>query len=88
MDVIVVDECLARGVPRTVTMRQARQALLAAGLLGAVNEAVAEAGAAAQIDWDFSSEVHRDWPMLLALQPALGWTDQQLDALFIAAAKL
>ena len=44
--------------------------------------------AAARIEWDYSSTVRRQQPLVLALAPALGLTTGQLDALFIAAAAL
>jgi hypothetical protein len=79
-------------VPNAVTMRQARLALLQAGMLTAVNDAVAampgDAGAAARIEWEYSQEVQRDKALVLSLAPALGLTDAQLDALFITAAAL
>lgn len=79
-------------VPQTVTMRQARLALLNAGLLATVNSTVAamegEAGDAARIEWDYSSEVHRNRPLVLSLGQALGLDAAALDALFIAAAAL
>lgn len=87
MDVIVVDPFLARGIPRTVSMRQAEQALHAAGLLEQVEAVIAAASKPAQIDWARATEINRDWPLLLELQPVLGWTDEQLDALFLAAAR-
>ena len=80
------------GPPTVVTMRQARQALLLAGKLEAVQQAIAAlpepARKAAQIDWEFAAEVQRDWPLVQALAPALGLTEADLDALFIAAAAL
>lgn len=80
------------GVPAKVTMRQARRALLGAGMLGAVNAAIAAMpgiqGEAARIDWEFSSDVLRNQPLVLTLGPTLGLTGAQLDGLFIVAAKL
>lgn len=79
-------------VPRAVTMRQARLALLQAGMLTTVNDAVAAmpgaAGAAARIEWEYSQEVQRDKELVLALAPVLGLSPAQLDSLFIAAAAL
>lgn len=78
--------------PQAVTMRQARLALLGADLLSSVNAAIAAmpgtSGEAARIEWEFSSEVRRNQPLVVALGPALGMSATQLDALFIAAAKL
>ena len=71
-----------------VSMRQARLALNAAGLLDAVEAAVASSTKDVQIEWEFSSELRRDWPTLVLLAGALGLTDAQLDALFIQAATL
>lgn len=75
-------------VPATVSMRQARLALAGAGLLSAVDAAVAAASQAVQIEWEYATSIERTWPTLAALQSALGLTDQQLDALFTTAAAL
>lgn len=79
-------------VPEVVTMRQARLALLGAGLLAQVNTAVANMpgadGDAARIEWEFSSTVERHRPLVLSLITALGLTDAQLDELFRQAAAL
>lgn len=78
--------------PSIVTMRQARLALLHAGMLAQVNAAVASLpgveGDAARIEWEFSSTVERDRPLVQALIGALGLNEAQLDALFVAAAAL
>lgn len=80
------------GVPRVVTMRQARLALLGAGLLQQVDLAIdalpEPQRSAARIEWDYSSEVHRDRAFVQQLGHALGLSDEQLDALFIQAAAL
>lgn len=79
-------------VPDAVSMRQARLALLKAGLLSQVNTAVANMpgaeGDAARITWEFASEVRRSDVLLAQLTDALGLTDTQLDDLFRQAAKL
>ena len=69
-------------IPSVITMRQARLALLQAGKLSEVNAAISQAGEAAQIEWEFATEVHRAWPLVAALQSGLGLTDDDLDALF------
>lgn len=75
-----------------VTMRQARLALLAAGLLDAVDAAIAgmpgNQGAAARIEWEYATTLDRSWPLVTALAGALGLDDAQLDALFEQAARL
>ena len=81
------------GVPFSVTMRQARLALLAAGLLDDVEAAIAAIPdpvqrKAAQITWEFSGEVQRKNGLVSQLAPSLGMTEAQIDALFIAARAL
>ena len=79
-------------VPRAVTMRQARLALLGAGKLAAVDAAIDSMPepnkSAARIEWEYSNEVQRHNGFVSALGPALGMTSAQIDQLFIAAAKL
>jgi len=85
------DEMRAR-VPQSVTMRQARLALHAAGLLTSVDAAIAAMDepdkTAAQITWEFAQTVDRGFGMVPQLAAALGMTETQIDDLFIAAAKL
>lgn len=75
-----------------VTMRQARLALLGAGLLPTVNSSIAAMtgtqGEAARIEWEYSQEVQRDRGLVLALGTQLGMTEAQLDALFATAAAI
>lgn len=79
-------------VPQVISMRQARLALLGAGLLSTVEAAInAQAEptkSALRIEWDYATEVARNWPTLLALQPALGLTNEQVDDLFSTASQL
>lgn len=83
---------IAPGVPTVVTMRQARLALLQQGLLSQVNQAVAAmpgaTGDAARIEWEFSSTVERNRPLVQALVGALGLSSAALDELFLLAASL
>jgi hypothetical protein len=77
-------------VPKSVSMRQARLALLGAGLLGPIDQALAAlpgaAGEAARIEWEYAATVDRDSPLISGLADALGLSAEQLDQLFIAAA--
>lgn len=75
-------------VPAAVTGRQARLALLAAGLLDAVETAIAAAPEAAQIEWRHGTTIERASPLLAEIGGALGLTDAQIDDLFQAAAAL
>jgi hypothetical protein len=84
---------IAQAVPQSVSMAQARKALLGAGLLGAVDAAIAAIAEEATrqraaIDWEYATEVQRDSPLVAALAPAMGLADAQIDALFTAAAGL
>ncbi len=80
-------------VPQTITMRQARLALLNVGLLDQVNNAISSISdeisrRKAEIDWEYATNVERNWPWVIQLAPILGLTDNQLDNLFIEASKL
>lgn len=78
--------------PAVVTMRQARLALLGAGLLAQVNAAITAMqgaeGDAARIEWEYAQEVSRDSPLVAALAGELGLTEGQLDDLFAAGVNL
>lgn len=79
-------------VPYAVTMRQARLALAGAGLIATIDAAIASLPepqkTAAQIEWEYSNEVQRANGLVSQLGPTLGLAEDQLDALFIAAATL
>ena len=75
-------------VPQSVTMRQARLALLGAGLLDDVEVAITAAGPAAKIEWDYATEVQRSSGLVPAMATALGMTPAQIDALFVTASGL
>ena len=83
------DEMRARNpVPQQVTMRQARLALLSAGLLDDVEMVIAAAGRAAQLEWEYAAVVDRSNPAIAAVQQQEALTDAQIDDLFWEAAKL
>ena len=83
------DEMRARNpVPQQVTMRQARLALLSAGLLDDVEMVIAAAGRAAQLEWEYAAVVDRSNPAVAAVQQQESLTDAQIDDLFREAAKL
>lgn len=75
-------------VPQEVSMRQAQQALLQAGMLDTVEQVVAQADRAVQIDWLKGQTVRRDWPALKVVQSLLNMTERQIDELFILADSL
>ena len=79
-------------VPAAVTMRQARLALLGAGLLTSVDTAIDSLPSpqkeAARIEWEYATEVQRSSGLVPMMGVALGLDDAALDALFIGAAAL
>lgn len=79
-------------IPQQVTMRQARLALLGAGLLAGVDAAIDSLPepdrTAAKIDWEYAAVVQRDSGLVPAMGAALGMTEAQIDALFVEAARL
>ena len=92
-DQALAGEMTARRSKLVVTMRQARRALLDAGLLDQVDAAIAAIADAterkqAAIDWEYATQIERLWPWVQTLGVALGLTDDELDALFVQAATL
>lgn len=79
-------------IPSAVTMRQARLALLQAGLLDdietAINSLPSPQKEAARIEWEYSQEVQRHNSFVSVLAPGLGLTELDLDQMFVAASKL
>lgn len=79
-------------VPASITMRQARLALLGAGLLATVNAAIAgmagAAGDAARIEWEYATSVDRTNALFGAMATQLGLDSTELDALFVQASTL
>lgn len=77
-------------VIRSVTMRQARRALLQAGLLnqvdGLINALPSPQKEAALIDWEYASSVERNSELVNNLIGGLGLTENQVDDLFALAA--
>lgn len=87
------DEMQARStVPSSITMRQARLYLLKAGKLAdveaAINALPSPQKEAATIEWQYSQEVQRHNGFVELLAPVLGWTPEEVDAMFVEAAKL
>ena len=76
----------------SVTPRQARLALLAAGKLDQVTAAIAampgQQKTQTQISWDYAGEIRRSDPIVTALATALSLSAADVDALFAAASVL
>lgn len=84
----LAEEMTARRGQMVVTPRQARLALLDAGLLDTVEAAVSESDQAAKIAWEFATEIKRLDPLVVGLCASLGMDDESVDGLFAAAARL
>lgn len=75
-------------VPRSVTPRQARQALTRAGKRAAAEAAVSASSQDLKDWWEFSEAIERYHPLVLTMAAQLGWSDSDLDQLFALAASL
>ena len=80
-------------VPQSVTMRQARLALLRAGLLDDVDAAIAAIPdpvqrKAAEIEWEYATVIERNSSLVTSLAAGLGLTAADIDALFEAASRI
>ena len=73
-------------VPSCVTMRQARHALLDAGLLPLVEQSLTDGKDL--IDWEYAAEVYRNSGLVSRLSEALGLSELEVDKLFIEASKV
>tara|TARA_R110000823_G_scaffold201784_1_gene332639 strand:+ start:13994 stop:14470 length:477 start_codon:yes stop_codon:yes gene_type:complete len=77
---------------QSVSMRQARLALLQAGYLGNVATIIASLPAeqkqAAEIEWEYATDVRRDSILTLLLADGVGLTSAQVDNLFKLASEI
>lgn len=93
MSIITIDPArLVPPVPSSVTMRQARIALLNAGLLSQVDAAIESLPepqkSRVRIEWEYSNTVERNGTIIPSLAHAMGLDDEQIDGLFVEAEKL
>ncbi len=79
-------------IPFSVTMRQARLALLSANKLTLVSSAIDSLPSPqkeqAQIEWEYATTVSRDSALTQMLATSLGMSETDLDQLFTQAATL
>lgn len=80
----VAEEAAKPVIIPTLSMRQARLALLNMGLLTAVQAAITTDEQ--HIWWEYSPTVERSNPLVIAVLSALGKTSAEIDAMFISAA--
>lgn len=78
----------ARRKTMTVSPFQAKTALEGLGLLATAEAIVTAQGGIALRAWNEAIEWRRTSPTMLALAPALGLNDEQLDDLFTTAAEI
>lgn len=87
-DQIIVPLGYVSPVPASVSPRQIRQALTAAGLRASVEAAIAAADQDTKDWYEFATTFDRNHPMITALATGLGVTEPQLDGLWILAGSL
>ena len=81
-------------IPAVVTMAQTRKAMILSGVsIAAVNAAIAAIPDAterqlAQTDWEYSTTVRRQSPLVASLAPVLGLTEAEINEMFVLAATL
>lgn len=81
-------------IPVSVSMKSARKALILAGIpmatINAAFDAIPDATQKelAKIDWEFSSVVRRDSPLVVSMAGALGLSSAEVDGLFVAASQI
>ena len=85
--IVTVDTDPPKKVPDQVYQYQARLALEDAGLLAVVNTAVSNADNDMKTRFEKADIWYRHSSHVLSIASQLGWTSDQLDDLFIAAAK-
>jgi hypothetical protein len=74
--------------PEWITKRQAKLALLGAGMLPAVEAAIAASAPDVQITWNDATVYYRNDPLIAAVAGGLGLTEDQIDDLFIAGSAI
>lgn len=79
-------------IPKSITTRQVRLALLQIGKLADVIAAIANLQSPmkeqVEIEWEYANEVLRTNQLIPALQQSLGLSDSDIDNMFIEASKL
>lgn len=75
-------------IPVSVSPRQIRQALNAAGLRTQIETAVGASDQDTKDWWEFATTFERNHPMVIAMATGLGVTTTELDNLFILAASI
>lgn len=79
-------------IPKSITARQAKLALLQIGKLADVTAAISKLESPikeqVEIEWEYAADIYRNNGFIDTLGAALGLSDAQLDDLFLQASKL
>ena len=75
-------------VPYSISPLQARKVLRIAGAKALVDGYVLTLSEEAQEEWNYATEIRRDNQIIAAGAASLGWTETQVDDLFILGATL
>ena len=73
-------------IPAAVTPRQYRRALIQTGLLDTVNAFIATQPIEVKTDWEYATEIRRDYPGWDMFAAAVGKTPTDVDNIFMLAA--
>ena len=84
----IPEQTQINNIPRIVTMRQARLALLYNKDLQRVDTIIKGSPEAVQIEWEYATNVDRDSDLVKGLAVVLGYSETTLDQLFSRAASL
>lgn len=79
---------VAPPVPATVTPRQIRLALIAAGLDDQVDALIGSQTKEVRVAWEYATQIDRADVLIVMAQHLLGMSDEQADDLFRLAASL
>lgn len=74
--------------PNRVTKLQLVRALRVSGQWGTIKAALMQADVVTKEDWEYAGVINRTDPVALTFAAALGLTDAEIDALFVAGAAL
>lgn len=90
IDEVILDEegevIVPKIIPKSITMRQTRLALLAQDKLTVVETAIEDLNdPATTIEWTCATVIERDNPLVNSLCSSLGMTKDEVDDLFIYA---
>lgn len=78
-ELVIIPDPVPMPIIRSIDMRRLRLALLQMDLLDDICTAIAAQPTAAQIEWQFATDVKADHPLVVALATAM---DLDIDAIF------